>query len=265
MPVLDRTGGTIQFTVTDLTPPWSERPETILFHHGIGAGGDCWAGWRTELADRYRLVTFDMRGHGQSPVPAGFAWSLDGMVADMLAVAEAAAADRFHLVGESIGGTVALACAAARPEKVLSLTVSNGAHFGASIQNVESWREIMETRGMDGWSAHMMAERFFDDALNEPARAWYQHQQAAADGDAILEALAVLTATDLTPRLADIRVPVLLLHPDSSPFIPVEIMVDLQRKLPDAVLQVFPGARHGLPFSHAGDCAQALRRFLDRG
>ena len=56
----------------------------------------------------------------------------------------------------------------------------------------------------------------------------------------------------------------LLLHPDSSPFIPVAVMADLQRKLPNAALQVFPDTRHGLPFSHAEECARALRRFLEQ-
>ena len=264
MPVVDHAGGGVHYTVTDVAPPWRDTPSTILFHHGLGACGDCWAGWRATLADRHRLVAFDMRGHGRSALPDGFEWSVDGMVSDLLAVADAVAAERFHLVGESIGGTVALACAAACPDRLLSLTVCNGAHLGGSIQNVESWRRIMETRGMAGWSAHMMGERFFDDALPAPKRAWYEAQQAACDSAAILDALTVLTAADLSPCLPDIAIPTLLLHPDSSPFIPVAVMADLQRKLPNAALQVFPAARHGLPFSHAEECARALRRFVEQ-
>ena len=59
--------------------------------------------------------------------------------------------------------------------------------------------------------------------------------------------------------------PVLLLHlhPDSSPFIPVETMAGLKRALPDARLQVFAHARHGLPFSHAAECAAAVAGFID--
>jgi len=40
-------------------------------------------------------------------------------------------------------------------------------------------------------------------------------------------------------------------------------MATLQQAMPDARLQVFPHARHGLPFSHGAECAAALRRFLD--
>lgn len=262
MAEIDIGGGPIHYRITDATPPWLDAPETILFHHGLGACGDCWAGWLPVLADRYRLVSFDMRGHGGSPVPPGFGWSVDGMARDLLAVADAAGAARFHLVGESIGGTVVLACAAEHGDRLSSLTVCNGAHLGASIRNVAAWRDIMETRGMAGWSAHMMTERFFDGALPGSMRDWYEGQQASCDGNAILDALAVLTGADLTHRLAEIDTRTLILHPDSSPFIPVEVMADLHRRIAGSRLRVFPQARHGLPFSHDRACAAALRGFL---
>ena len=255
-------GGALAYDVIDLTPPWIEAPETILFHHGVGASIGCWAGWIPVLAGRYRLVRFDMRGHGASPVPADFIWSLDGMVEDLLAVADAAGAARFHLVGESVGGTVALACAARNGGRLQSLTVCNGAHFGGSIRNVESWQGIIERDGMAGWSAHMMEQRFFDGGLNEARAAWFEAQQAAAEPAAILDALAVLTGVDLGPELGNIETPTLILHPDSSPFIPVEVMADLHRRIAGARLRVFPHARHGLPFSHDADCAAAVRDFL---
>jgi pimeloyl-ACP methyl ester carboxylesterase len=64
-------------------------------------------------------------------------------------------------------------------------------------------------------------------------------------------------------QLPSLEVPVLLLHGDSSPFIPVNVMVDMHQAIRNSRLQVFQRARHGLPFSHARECAQALRRFLD--
>jgi len=262
MTEIQHRGGSLAYDVIDLTPPWIEAPETILFHHGVGASMGCWAGWIPELAGRYRLVRFDMRGHGASPVPVDFVWSLDGMVADLLAVADVAGAARFHLVGESIGGTVALACAARNGGRLQSLIVCNGAHFGGSIRNVESWRGIVERDGMAGWSAHMMEQRFFDGGLSEARAAWFEAQQAAAEPTAILDALAVLTEVDLGPALAEIATPTLILHPDSSPFIPVEVMADLHRRIAGARLRVFPHARHGLPFSHDVECAAAVRNFL---
>jgi pimeloyl-ACP methyl ester carboxylesterase len=79
----------------------------------------------------------------------------------------------------------------------------------------------------------------------------------------ILNALGVLIGADLTPRLGEIKCPTLLLHPDGSPFIPVPVMAELHRLLGNAELNVIGHSRHGLPFSHAGQCARLLRTFLD--
>ena len=259
-----RAGNAIAFDVIDHVPPWTSPVPTILFHHGLGARSACWDGWTPALAGRHRLVRFDMRGHGASPLPADFRWPLSALVDDLLAVADATETERFHLVGESTGGTVALAVAARHPERVLSVTVSNGAHRGGSIRNLEPWRRIIREEGMAAWSAHMMGQRFFDGALTEEMRRWYEAQQAEADPDAVLGTAAMLVAVDLLPELDRVTCPVLLLHPDSSPFIPVETMAALKRALPDARLQVFAHARHGLPFSHAAECAAAVAGFIDR-
>jgi pimeloyl-ACP methyl ester carboxylesterase len=143
-----------------------------------------------------------MRGCGRSHIPpAGFAWSLELMVEDLFAVADAAGLARFHLVGESIGGTVALAAAIARPDRIATLTVSNGAHLGASIQRVEIWRKQLDEGGVKGWSDAFMPDRFHDDALSAERRAWFARQRTNGP-QSILQALGVLVGTDLTPRRA---------------------------------------------------------------
>jgi pimeloyl-ACP methyl ester carboxylesterase len=257
-------GCTLHYEVADLTPPWRSEPETILFHHGLGATSGAWAAWLPILAERYRLVTFDMRGHGRSAHPKpGAALSLDMLAGDTFAVADAVEAQQFHLVGESIGGTIALKAAIERPARIRTLTVSNGAHIGGSIQSIDDWKQIMDAGGMRGWSAHMMPKRFFEGAITEEMWRWYEREQGSASPEFVLQAVRLLAGADLSPELHAVRMPVLLLHADSSPFIPVPALADLKSRLPDARLQVFAHARHGLPFSHAKECARVLREFLD--
>ncbi len=264
MPRAETAHGALHYDVVDRVAPSQVESDPVLFHHGIGASAELWTGWRPALADRYRLVAFDMRGYGRSHVPpSDFKWSLDLLVDDLFAVADAAGLKRFHLVGESIGGTVALAAVLARPERIASLTVSNGAHLGASIQRVEAWRRQLDEGGVKAWSDAFMADRFHDDALPPERRAWFAAQQEKWPRDSILNALGVLVGTDLTARLREIHCPTLLLHPDGSPFIPVPIVAELHRHLPDAELNVIGRSRHGLPYSHADRCAMLLRAFLD--
>lgn len=265
MPFATTKHGRLHYDTVDQVAPWDSGGDPILFHHGIGACAEMWADWKAELADRHRLVTFDMRGYGRSHIPAAeFPWSLDLLIDDVFAVADAAGLRRFHLVGESIGGTIGLAAALARPDRIATLTVSNGAHLGASIQRVDAWRRQLDEGGVKGWSDIFMRDRFHDDALSPQQRAWFAARQEEWPRASILNALGVLVGTDLAPRLKAIACPTLLLHPDGSPFIPVPIAAELHRLLPNAELNVFGHARHGLPFSHARPCARILRSFLDR-
>ena len=265
MPLATTRQGSLHYDIVDQVASGREPRDAILFHHGIGASAGIWRGWFPALADAHRLVSFDMRGYGRSHIPAvDFKWSLEQMVEDLFAVADAAGLQRFHLVGESIGGTVALAAALAEPQRIATLTVSNGAHLGASIQRVEAWRRQLDEGGVKVWSDAFLRDRFHDDALSPDQRAWFAAQQEKWPQESILNALRVLIGTDLSPRLKDIVQPTLLLHPDGSPFIPVPVMAELHRLLPDAELNVIGHSRHGLPYSHASLCASLLRAFLDR-
>lgn len=265
MPLATTRQGSLHYEIVDRAAPARAPREAVLFHHGIGASAGIWAGWFPALADAHRLVSFDMRGYGRSHVPAAdFAWSLEQMVEDLFAVADAAGLQRFHVAGESIGGTVALAAALARPQRIATLTVSNGAHLGASIRRAEAWRRQLDDGGVKAWSDAFLRDRFHDDALSADQRAWFAAQQEKWPRESILNALRVLIGTDLSARLKDIAQPTLLLHPDGSPFIPVPVMAELHRLLPDAELNVIGHSRHGLPYSHATVCASLLRAFLDR-
>jgi pimeloyl-ACP methyl ester carboxylesterase len=264
MPVAQTADGALHYDAVDTVAPWLAKGLPILFHHGIGSSGLLWRGWFPALSDRYPVVALDMRGCGRSArPPVEFEWSLRHMVDDLFAVADAAGLERFHLVGESLGGTVALAAAIERPGRIATLTVSNGAHLGSSIQRVEIWRGQLDSSGAAGWSRAFMSDRFHAGALDAEQEAWFEKQQAEWPPDSILKALGVLVGTDLTPRLENVRCPVLLLHPDGSPFIPVAVMAELHRLLPNARLNVIGPARHGLPFSHATQCSGLLRSFLD--
>jgi len=265
MPMIETASGALFYDLCDVVPAWVENPQTIVFHHGIAANTHIWADWLPVLATRYRLVRFDMRGFGKSAQPPrDFRWSFAGLVEDLLRVVDAARAQRFHLVGESIGGTVALACALSAPNGLLSLTLSNAAARGGLVANVKGWREIVAQEGQSGWAKRLMESRFHPGALDPELHAWYLGVHETCSMDATLGLADLLLGADLTPRLGEITVPTLLLSPQSSPFIPLEVMASMRAAIPGAELQVFAHSRHGLPLSHGRACAETLTAFLER-
>ena len=204
------------FELIDLTPPWIAKPETIVFSHGVGSTSALWAEWLPSLVDRYRILTFDMRGFGRSAKLASEAkWSMAELIGDIKAVIESANLNRVHLVGESVGGTLAIAFALKYPQHVLTLTVSNASYVGTSVQKVHEWRKLIEREGVAGWSNAMMADRFKSGQITDAKWNWYQRVQSDQLPEAILGALSVLLNTDLGNRLPELKMPVLLMHGDS--------------------------------------------------
>ncbi len=264
MAMLETADGALYYEVIDLTPPWRTQPATVIFHHGVGTNADIWSDWLGPLAGRYRLVRFDSRGLGRSSRPGdGFAWSMTGMAADLLAIADATDARRFHLVGESLGGTVALHTAAHHGDRLLSATGVSCSHKGASIRRVHEWRAFIAERGMAAWSAEMMAHRFHPGAIPPGVHAWFDAEQAASSPDVTLALAEMLIGTDLTTDLPAIETPVLLLAPDGSPFVAPTITAEMHALLAESEMQIFAGARHGLACSHGAACAGKLLEFLD--
>lgn len=263
MAMLETADGALYYEVIDLTPPWLTAPATMLFHHGVGTNADIWSDWLGPLAGRYRLVRFDTRGLGRSSRPTdGFAWSMAGMAADLLALADAVEAARFHLVGESFGGTVALHVAAHHGNRLLSVTGVSCSHKGAVIRRVHEWRAMLADRGMAAWSAEMMAHRFHPGAIPPAVHAWFAAEQAAGAPEVLLALAELLIGTDLTADLATIETPVLLLAPDGSPFVAPAITAEMHGLIANSEMQIFAGARHGLACSHGAACADKLIEFL---
>jgi pimeloyl-ACP methyl ester carboxylesterase len=256
----------VAWDVIDLTPPWREPAGTILFHHGVGTTRYIWSDWLPALAERYRLVRFDTRGFGESAAaaPRDGAWSFDLLADDVLAVADAAGTARFHLVGESLGGTVGMYLATRNADRLASLTICSASHRGASIQRVHEWREFVGTRGMAAWSSVMMEHRFAPGALDAARHEWFERAQAKCSPDVTLDLADMLVGADLTPRLPSIRTPLLILAPGASPFVPLDVAREIHGLVPGSEIQLFAGVRHGLAFSHGRQSASALAAFLER-
>ena len=106
----------------DYTDPW-RTPETVVLHHGNAKNGRLWYAWVPLLARQYRVIRLDARGFGRSTVPPeGYDWSLSGFATDLLGLLDHLELDKVHLIGETVGGTVALQFAYEHPERLHTVT-----------------------------------------------------------------------------------------------------------------------------------------------
>ncbi|NYJ08667.1 3-oxoadipate enol-lactonase [Petropleomorpha daqingensis] len=99
-----------------------EDAPVVVLANSLGAARGMWDPQVPALAERYRVVTYDMRGHGASPAPAG-PYALDDLVDDLVALLDRLGAGRAHVAGLSLGGMVGLRLAAREPARVHRLAV----------------------------------------------------------------------------------------------------------------------------------------------
>lgn len=136
----------LRFDVVDAGPRDTDTPPVILLH-GFPQRAASWEQVTETLNRRgVRTLAPDQRGYSPGARPAGRkAYRIDELVADVVALADAAGAERFHLVGHDWGAGVAWMVAAAHPDRVVTLTAVSVPHPGAFTramphgQLVHSW------------------------------------------------------------------------------------------------------------------------------
>lgn len=265
MPKVDTANGELYYQVDDPLIPWTPDDAAVLFCHGVGTNCDTWSPWLAALRQRFRVVRFDTRGFGRSAgAAADHTWSLAQLSADILAVADAAGVDRFHVIGESLGGTVCLYLATTGEPRLSSLTLASTAYRGDRIGAVKAWWGDLARDGIGSWSLHMMTQRFVEGGLSEPAWEWFEGVQRQTDPRALLNAAQLLLDTDLSDQVAAVTVPTLIINSDASPYVTPALAVDLHSRITGAELCVFPNSRHGVVFSHGEQCAALFVDFVSR-
>jgi pimeloyl-ACP methyl ester carboxylesterase len=99
--------------------------ETIVLIHGLGANHAFWfMGIARRLAHRYRVITYDLRGHGRSSMP-GRGYHLTRMSEDLDAILSHLGVPKAHLIGHSFGARVALHYTISHPERVATVTIAD--------------------------------------------------------------------------------------------------------------------------------------------
>jgi pimeloyl-ACP methyl ester carboxylesterase len=235
------------------------RGPAVLLSHGYSATGRMWAPQRPALEPRYRLITWDMRGHGQTESPDDPAqYSLALTVADMHGLLRHSGVQRAVIGGLSLGGYMSLAFHARHPEMVRALVICDS---GPGYRNPDAraaWNQraderaaALETRGLE---ALRSSSREMQDAVRH-------HRSAQGLAHAARGMLAQRDAA-VIDSLPGIRVPTLIIVGDQdTPFIaPCEYMA---KKIPGARLEVIAGAGHASNLDQPEAFNRVLLAFLD--
>ena len=257
-----RDGMELFYTIDDFTDPWTE-PETVILHHGMAKSHRMWFGWTPILARHYRVVRMDMRGMGDSErVKPGFKWSLDSYADDILQLTDGLGLDKFHLVGETVGGTISMRFATLHQERLLSLTTCTSPTNFANPQSNVIAAELIEREGIRAWVEDTISRRM-DPLIVDPAYTrWYIDQMASTDPAVVMAFEGSADAMpDLRPLLKDVQIPVLIMAAEN---IEGEFLGDFRQAsdiFPNGRRVVFPGVRGFVQHILPAPCARTWLAF----
>ena len=131
----------------------------LVFANSLGTDLRVWQTVLPLLPDRWRLVRYDKRGHGLSECPSA-PWSIEDHGRDLADLLDRLGVKRAVIVGLSVGGMIAQALAAARPDLVMGLVLCDSAH---RIGSAETWNARIEAIRQGGIAAvaDAVLERWF--------------------------------------------------------------------------------------------------------
>ena len=207
----------------------------IVFLHGMGTSAATWTACTAALDDRFTVVAVDLLGHGASPVPEDPAeYTRDRTLLDIDDVLDELDVPAV-LVGHSLGGYLALAHAATRPGVARGIVAINTGPGYRDPAKREEWND----------RSRRNAHRF---GVPEQVTTMNLQQDSV-----------------VMDRLAEIATPTLILAGGDDRPEYTGAGQYLERKMPDARLQVIEGGGHSMhEDTHAADVAAAIAAFVDR-
>ncbi len=244
------------------------RGPAVLLIHGVGGDSRNWDPIAERLRRGFDVVAMDLRGHGDSDPIIGPV-DVHDLGRDALQVLDEAQIPACAVVGFSLGGAVAQALALDHPGRVNKLAVI-GTVAGRTPEEQTRSRErirFLEERGLAAL-AEANRERWFTDAFRRDHPEVVERRVAqvkACDAPSYLHAFRVFATADFADRLAEVRVPTLVVTGEHDLAATGRMAQLMGERIGTAEVHVLPGLRHSLLIEATSTITELLENFLEFG
>lgn len=272
-------GVKLNYRIDDFTPPWVEDKDkdTILMHHGFARNMKWWTMMVPALSRKYRVLRLDARGcGGQSTVPPKVVtWSIERLVEDVVNLLDYLSIREIHWVGEASGGMVGLMFTVTYPERVKSLTLINTPfRLTDDAMHIQSLGyhdppTAIEKLGFREWTIRTLSSRFGDfSTAGQQVQDWVIAEFSKTPTRVAATFLRIFQSFDFTKRLAEVKVPILIIRANRSQVMTPE---DEEKEYRSSVQQQVPNARivtlqdigGNLHLLRPDRCAEEIQNFLE--
>lgn len=223
-----------------------EGPWVILVH-ALGANLTLWDDTTRHLSERYRILRFDLRGHGGSDAPVG-AYTMARLADDAVALMDALDIGQAHVCGVSVGGMIAQTMGVRHADRLLSLTLVDTIHH-TPMEAHPMWANRIgqaEAHGMAGMVQSTM-ERWLTQPFRDNHPDVVERISRMLLGTPVQGYVGVaqaIVAFDLVDAIGRIHCPTLVVTGANDEGAPVSMAQSIAEKIHGAKLEVLPDAAH---------------------
>ena len=247
-----------EYTIEGSGPP-------LFLIHGIGAARDAWRFIVPILRDHFTIVTYDLRGHGASPMPSD-EFGLDELVDDLERVRERTGFEKAHFSGHSLGGMIGPAYAQKYPDRVLSLGLLSTAAGRTQDDSakVNSVVKAMENQGIAS-VLETLTDRWFTDAFiasNSAIVRTRLDQVISTNPDVFLNVFRIYANVEMMPWLHKVDCPCLVLTGENDGGCNPRLNKGIDSALPNSKLVILPNYKHSILIEAPNIVAATMLQFI---
>jgi 3-oxoadipate enol-lactonase len=273
MPFLERAGQPgLHYELDDYTDPWKKAP-CIMLQHGYARSTKFWRAWIPYLSRFYRVLRLDLRGLGESgrdfDLERGI--NLDAYLKDFTDLLDHLGIESAHYCGESSAGTLGMAFAAERPQRVRTLSIISSPVAMSEEDKVSALAghpdrvTALRKMGSRGWLEASNAGRRFPANADPELLAWTLDEMGKSDVEVLIAMFRFVSNVDAAPYLPKIAAPVLALYPAAAGVITKDEHTQLLReKVRNLRLVRVPLDAHSLQIVAPATCAQEVLYFISQ-
>lgn len=248
-----------EYSVQGAGPP-------LFLIHGIGAARNTWAKALPVLTPHFTVITYDLRGHGASPLPEG-EFGLDDLVNDLERLRERTGFEAAHFAGHSLGGMIGPAYALKYPERVLSLGLLSTAAFRTEDDSAKVWGVVraMEEKGIPQVLGTLTDRWFTDRFMAEHGDVVERRLKQVIETDAgiFLNVFRIYAGVEMAPWLHEVSAPSLVLTGENDGGCNPRLNRLIDAALPNSELVILPDLKHSLLLEAGDVVADHLVRFIN--
>ena len=239
-------------------------PALVLIH-GIGARRATFAKLVEGLKDRFTCISYDLRGHGESPVPEG-RFDLDDLVDDLEALRAKLGIEKAHFAGHSLGGMIGPRYALRHPDRVLSLGLWSTAAFRTEDDSAKVMGVVasMRTKGI-GQVLDTLTARWFTDAFcaaHPEVIDWRKKQVMDTPAEVFLNVFDIYAECEMAPWLHEVTAPAQIITGENDGGCNPRLNQLIQAAMPGSELVILPELKHAIFIEATDQVSPHVRRFL---